>query len=73
MSTGSQGTLFYVDKTLSGHIVWETTPQAAYDRLKQDPTLSARLDRAPFATRGEAERCREVLRAAEENEQGPEQ
>jgi hypothetical protein len=40
---------------------------------KEDPTLNARLDRTPFATRGEAERCREVLRAAEENEQGPEQ
>jgi hypothetical protein len=68
-----EGTLFYVVKTLGGYAVWEATPQAAYDFTKEDPTLNARLDRTPFSTRAEAERRREVLRAAEENEQGPEQ
>jgi hypothetical protein len=33
-----------------------------FDRVKEDHTLNARLDRTPFSTRGEAEhRCKALL------------
>jgi hypothetical protein len=55
VSTGSQGTLFYVVKTANGYSVWQATPEEVFDRTREDPTLNARLDRTPFATRAEAQ------------------
>jgi hypothetical protein len=72
VSTGSQRTLFYVVKTSQGYFVWEATPAAVFDRLKEDHTLNARLDRAPFSTRDEAEhRCKALLAAEKEKSADP--
>jgi hypothetical protein len=65
MSAERQQILFYVVHTSDGYTVWETTPDAMFERTKRDPTLNARLDRTPFKTRAEAERrCIELTAAA---------
>jgi hypothetical protein len=65
MSAERDELLFYVVHTSDGYIVWEMTPVAMFEWTKKDPTLTARLDRTPFATRAEAERrCIELAAAA---------
>jgi hypothetical protein len=63
------GRLFYVAKNPNGYFIFEGTPEAVFERTKQDPTLSARLDRTPFATRAEAEsRCAALLEAEQKRD-----
>jgi hypothetical protein len=63
VETGSQGTLFYIVKGLDGYFVWATTPSELFERMREDPALNTRLDRAPFTTRAEAEQRRRELTA----------
>jgi hypothetical protein len=52
---------YYVVKLDSGYVVWEITHDEMAERIRADPTLAGRLDRAPFRTRAEAERRRDEL------------
>jgi hypothetical protein len=65
VETGSQRTLFYVVKGADGYFVLEATASEILERTKEEPTLSTRLDHAPFATRSEAEKRRRKLNAAQ--------
>jgi hypothetical protein len=54
--------MFYVVRKPHGYLVCEARPEAVFRRTKEDPTLNARLDRTPFATRTEVEsRCEALL------------
>jgi hypothetical protein len=53
--------LYFVVKVGDSYVVWEITAKEMYARVNADPTLGARLERAPFASRAEAEKRRDEL------------
>jgi len=61
----SVSTGFYIIKTSDGYSVWEATPDAVFQLTREDPSLHQRLERAPSATRAEAEKRCDTLAAKE--------
>jgi len=58
-------TCCYVIRGEQGWEIWQMTDEALTRRIKDDPTISDRLDTRPFDTWAEAEKRRDELNSSQ--------